>query len=193
MSALIDHYWHYRTMARANRLMNHRLHTAVLTLPSADFMAPRVGFFPSLGATLNHILIVDWYYVAALEGRADMRAAFRSELPCATAAELVREQAAIDGRLIAWCDAADAARLGAEVTMDRVTEQRRDPAHHVLDHLFMHQIHHRGQAHAMLSSTACRPPQLDDFLLPSDASVRGADLAALGWTERDLFPARPAG
>lgn len=39
----------------------------------------------------------------------------------------------------------------------------------------------------MLSGTEVRPPQLDDFLLPADAGVRQADLAALGWTEADLM------
>ena len=35
---------------------------------------------------------------------------------------------------------------------------------------------------------AC-PPQLDDFLLASDASVRAADLEALGFNEADTWPA----
>jgi uncharacterized damage-inducible protein DinB len=47
----------------------------------------------------------------------------------------------------------------------------------------MHQIHHRGQAHAMLSETSVAPPQLDEFLLANDAPLRAADLAALGWKE----------
>jgi hypothetical protein len=39
----------------------------------------------------------------------------------------------------------------------------------------------------MLWGTAVAPPQLDEFLMPSDAPLRRAELAALGWTERDLF------
>jgi uncharacterized damage-inducible protein DinB len=31
----------------------------------------------------------------------------------------------------------------------------------VLAHLFNHQAHHRGQAHAMLASTEVAPPTLD--------------------------------
>ena len=41
----------------------------------------------------------------------------------------------------------------------------------------------------MLSGTAVAPPQLDEFLMPSEAQLRAADLQALGWTERDLFGA----
>ena len=35
----------------------------------------------------------------------------------------------------------------------------------LLLHLFQHQIHHRGQVHAMLSGSSVAPPQLDDFYL----------------------------
>ncbi len=38
----------------------------------------------------------------------------------------------------------------------------------VLAHLFQHQIHHRGQAHAMLAGTPVPPPQLDEFFLDFD-------------------------
>ncbi len=48
----------------------------------------------------------------------------------------------------------------------------------VLPHLFQHQIHHRGQAHAMLSSTGVAPPQLDEFFLDFD---RHPSVAAFGF------------
>jgi uncharacterized damage-inducible protein DinB len=57
----------------------------------------------------------------------------------------------------------------------------------VLAHLLMHQTHHRGQAHAMLSGTAIPPPQLDEFLMPSDAEFRSADMAALQWHEALVY------
>jgi hypothetical protein len=57
----------------------------------------------------------------------------------------------------------------------------------------MHQTHHRGQAHAMLSSTSVAPPQLDEFLMPSDAPLRSADMAALGWDETQVYGAVSAG
>ena len=50
-----------------------------------------------------------------------------------------------------------------------------------------HQTHHRGQAHAMLSATTVAPPQLDEFLMPSDAHFRSADMAALGWSEAEVY------
>ena len=45
----------------------------------------------------------------------------------------------------------------------------------------------------MLAGTAVRPPQLDEFMMPSEAHLRAADLAALGWDEAAIYgPARAA-
>jgi hypothetical protein len=71
--------------------------------------------------------------------------------------------------------------------MQRSNFIQREAARYVLMHLFTHQIHHRGQVHAMLSGTGVAPPQLDEFLMPSESRFRVDDLAALGWTETDLF------
>jgi uncharacterized damage-inducible protein DinB len=178
---------HLRTLARANRLANHRLHAACLQLTDSEFRAPRVSFFPSLWETLNHILIVDWYYIAALHGDKNMRDAFRSETPFDSMPALAAAQVVSDERLVAWCDAADEAALDATIEMIRSDHVQRDCAQHVLVHLITHQIHHRGQVHAMLADTRVAPPQLDEFLMPSEVHLRTQDMAALGWRERDLF------
>jgi uncharacterized damage-inducible protein DinB len=176
-----------RIQAHANRLANHRLHGAMAALDAAAFHAPRVGFFPSLAATLNHILEVDLYYIACLRGEADPRRVFDVFVPAPTLAELATRQAASDTTLIAFCAGLDDAGCAAPVAMPRSDHVQRDLAAHVLAHLFMHQTHHRGQAHAMLSSTAVAPPQLDEFLMPSEPHLRGADMAALGWDERSVY------
>jgi uncharacterized damage-inducible protein DinB len=176
-----------RIQARANRLANHRLHTAMTALPAHEFDAPRTGFFPSLALTLNHILVVDLYYIAALHRQAEMVSIWEQFVPCRTLAELAARQAASDERLIALCESLDEKTVAGLVDMDRGTHVQRDLAGHVLAHVFMHQTHHRGQAHAMLSSTSVAPPQLDEFLMPSDAKFRQADMQALGWREEDMY------
>lgn len=50
---------HNRRMATNNRWSNDRLWGAVLALRPGEFEAPRVSFFPSIAATLNHLLAVD--------------------------------------------------------------------------------------------------------------------------------------
>lgn len=177
-----------RVQARANRLANQRLHLAMRPLAPADFHAPRTGFFPSLSATLNHLLAVDLYYIGALRGEPGGAAIYAEFESAADLPALAGRQRISDERLIAFCDGLDAAGCAAEVAMDRGAGQvQRDQAAHVLAHLFMHQTHHRGQVHAMLSSTAVAPPQLDEFLMPSDASRREADMAALGWDETRVY------
>src|SRR5215831_2019783 len=58
---------HFVAMARNNAWANHRLLAACEALTADEFAAPRTSFFPSLRATLNHILWVDTYYIDALE------------------------------------------------------------------------------------------------------------------------------
>ena len=178
-----------RTQAHANLLANRRLHQAMLGLSEAEFHAPRTSFFPSLALTLNHLLAVDLYYIAALHEEADMAAQYHAFRPCISVAELAPRQALSDERLIALCEGLQPGDEARPVRMDRgAGAQDHAALAYVLQHLFMHQTHHRGQAHAMLSGTAVKPPQLDEFLLPSDAARHAPDLAALGWRPADLFP-----
>lgn len=178
---------YFRTLAHANRLANHRLHVACAQLAEDDFRAARTGFFPSLHDTLNHILTVDWYYLAALHGEVDQRNAFAVRHPFHDMASLAAAQVAVDERLIAWCAKASEALLEERVRLERADEAKSEHVGYMLMHLFTHQIHHRGQAHAMLAGTHVKPPQLDDFIMPSDAPFRTHDLAALGWSEADLY------
>ncbi len=176
----------FLTQARANRLANRRLLAAVATLADGEFHAPRTGFFPSLAATLNHVLNVDHYYIAALHGDVQMRQVWASYQPAVTAAELAARQAASDERLIAFCAGLAPADDERIIAFDRgagIEHGPREPLGRVLAHLFMHQTHHRGQAHAMLSGTSVKPPQLDDFMLLGDSVHRSDDMLGLGWRE----------
>jgi uncharacterized damage-inducible protein DinB len=176
--------------AAANRLANHRMAQALAALPAADFTAPRVGFFPSLHGTLNHILGVDCYYVGALHGETDGDLAWARFVPAATPAQWAERQAHSDARLLRWCQGLSEAACAAEVRLPRGQGRiQRDSAAAVLMHLFMHQHHHRGQAHAMLSGTGVAPPQLDEFMMPSEAHLRRADMAALGLDEQVVYGA----
>lgn len=176
-----------RAMAYNNAWANHRLLTACAALSQAEFAAPRVGFFPSIQATMNHILTVDWFYVDALEGGTLGPAAWANRIPCPTLAELHAAQRAVDRRLIAWCDALDETGPDRIIHVHRGTRIQHERADRLLLHLFHHDIHHRGQAHAMLSGTAVAPPQLDEFFSIAEAPLRAGEFAELGWTEADVW------
>ena len=177
----------YRAMAYNNAWANHRLLGACSRLTQQEFEALRIGFFPSLKATLNHILVIDWFYVDGLEGGRLGPKAWANPEPCATVADLQREQAAVDKRLIAVCEGLVEPSLSRDVKINRDTRIQIDRCDRLLLHVFQHQVHHRGQAHAMLSGTSVKPPQLDEFFSIGEAPLRAAEFAALGWTEAMLW------
>ncbi|WP_407654476.1 DinB family protein [Bradyrhizobium prioriisuperbiae] len=177
----------FKTMAYNNAWANHRLLSACERLSEDEFDAHRPGFFPSLRATLNHILVVDLFYVDAMEGGTLGPAAWADPEPCTTVATLRAAQAAVDRRLIAVVEALDGAGLARIVSVHRQTSIQRERMDRLLLHLFQHQVHHRGQAHAMLSATSVPPPQLDEFFSAGEAPLRAAEFAELGWTEEMVW------
>ena len=177
----------YRGLAHNNAWANHRLLAACARLPQAEWTAPRAGFFPSLRATLNHILVIDRFYVDAMEGGTLGPAAFADPEPCADAASLRAAQGEVDRRLIALVEALDAAGLSRIVAVHRGGRVQRERMDRLLLHLFQHDIHHRGQAHAMLSGASVAPPQLDEFFSADEAPLRAGDFAALGFTEKGIW------
>ncbi len=176
--SLLDHV---REMARNNAWSNNRLLNACSNLSDQEFGATRVSFFPSLRLTLNHILIVDWYYIDALVAGGRGRACFANEVPFPDFSELAAAQRASDLQLVAFCDGLDGAGLSRTAVLDRGKRGLKyETVAAVLAHLYIHQIHHRGQAHAMLSGTPVAPPQLDEFFLKEDALNSAPELASLG-------------
>lgn len=177
----------FRKLARANALANLRLHKAVALLRPGEFEAQRISFFPSIRATLNHILIIDWFYVDALEGGTLGPRAWENEEPFADPAELRAAQADVDRRLVRLCDNLTPGELARAVAVHRGSRIQTDRLDDILSHLFQHQTHHRGQVHAMLSGTSVKPPQLDEFIVGDDAQARAMEMAELGWNEADLM------
>jgi uncharacterized damage-inducible protein DinB len=179
---------HFQTMARNNTWSNYRLHQACAQLPDSEYRAPRVSFFPSLPLTLNHILTVDWYYIDGLEEGGRGYDVFRGDEPFASLREFTAAQRESDLRLVAFCDRLSEADLTRKVILDRRKLGRfPETIAAILGHLFIHQTHHRGQAHAMLSGTSVKPPQLDEFFLDQDAPARADDLRVLALPERPPY------
>lgn len=165
-------------MAHNNAWANLRLHRAVGELDDTEYRATRTSFFPSLHLTLTHILFVDLYYVGALEGSGkpwpqDACDAFERD---GTFAQLRTMQRELDMRLIACA----AGGPDDEIRIQRTKHVQTDTRANVLLHLLEHQIHHRGQAHAMLAGTRVKPPQLDEFFLRDELPLREAELKELG-------------
>jgi uncharacterized damage-inducible protein DinB len=174
-----------------NAWADHRLLRACAELTQAEFEdTARTSFFPSLRTTLNHNLATQRFYLDALwrDWRGEpphphYRTFFEPEEPYADCAALWQAQRDSDASLIAYCAGLTDDVLDALVAIDRGDRVQRDTRQRLLAHLFQHQIHHRGQVHAMLAGTPVAPPQLDEFYSAGEAGLRARDFAELGWTE----------
>ncbi|MBN9547629.1 MAG: DinB family protein, partial [Alphaproteobacteria bacterium] len=128
----------------------------------------------------NHILAVGHLYLDFLTDGGRGAAAYDDFVPFDDAASLAEAQADFDRRLVAFCDGLSDADLDRSVITDRredgvIPEKVGD----ILAHVFLHDIHHRGQVHAMLSGTSVAPPQLDEFLLDCDLKLRKDEVERL--------------
>ena len=177
----------FRKLAQANRLANARLHRACAELDPAELTLKRPAFFGSIQNTLNHILMVDRFYLNALLGRALDRAWLDEATFCPDLPTLAAWQADCDLALLAHVRSLGPEALTQIVAIDRGARVQRDRRDDVLSHVFQHQTHHRGQVHGMLSATPVRPPQLDEFIVGDDEGARAEDMDHLGWSEADLM------
>jgi uncharacterized damage-inducible protein DinB len=177
----------FRKLAQANRLANARLHRACAGLDPNELTAPRAAFFGSIQKTLNHILMVDRFYLNALLGHPLDRVFLDEATFCPDLVTLTAWQAASDDALLAHVQAQTPETLVQVVAIDRGARVQHDRRDDVLSHLFQHQTHHRGQVHGLLSATPVKPPQLDEFIVGDDATARADDMARLGWSEADLM------
>lgn len=177
----------FRKLAQANHLANVRLHRACAALDPAELAARRPSFFGSIQATLNHILLVDRFYLTALLGRPLDHAALDEARTCTDLPTLTAWQSHCDAALLAHVESQTPDSLTRIVAVDRGDRVQHDRRDDILSHVFQHQTHHRGQVHCMLSATTVPPPQLDEFIVGDDAPARAEDMARLGWSEVDLM------
>ena len=176
---------HFVRLAENNRWSNDRLHRAVLQLKHGEFELHRVGFFPSIKETLNHILAVDLLYQDFItEGGRGARAIDEDFTPFEDRLALAAAQMQADERLIGVCQHLSLEDLERRVATDREQDgQIPERIGDLLAHLFLHQTHHRGQVHTMLSGASVAPPQLDEFFLEYDRPRRSDEIRRLGFAD----------
>lgn len=155
---------HLRQMARNNAWANETLFGAVCALPDTALRTQRPSFFGTLPRLLNHIYEIDLYYLDAAQQGGRGRSVFE-RTDVADMVELAGLQAVQDRALIDFCDGLTAQMLATHVPTERPDGMTSEALGRLLLHVFQHQVHHRGQAHGMLSQAGVNPPQLDDFFL----------------------------
>jgi uncharacterized damage-inducible protein DinB len=97
-----------------------------------------------------------------------------------TFASLRQAQEALDERTVTWVATLTETDLDRDLRIERRTGFEVESIGDTLLHLYEHQIHHRGQVHAMMSGSSVAPPPLDEFFLRGDRPIAERELAALG-------------
>jgi uncharacterized damage-inducible protein DinB len=166
----------FRQLAAYNHWANMRIYGAALEMPEEQYRRATGVFFGSLHGTLNHLLLTDRVWLKRLTGTGEHPDRLdailhddRRELLHARLAEDTRL-----GNVVGGYGEADLVKpVEYRTTSGKPYSQ---PLADILLHLFNHQTHHRGHAHACCSIVTGRePPSLD--LLAFQRGVPAPDLA----------------
>jgi uncharacterized damage-inducible protein DinB len=157
-----------RTMAAYNEEMNRRLYAAAARLPDEERRRDRGAFWRSLHGTLNHLLYGDIAWMSRFAGWQPPRVSLKqSDTLYADFTALHAARVEADGRIDAWAAGVTDAWLAEKLHWFSNSAQREltSPRALLVTHLFNHQTHHRGQAHAILTAAGQETGDTDLFLL----------------------------
>lgn len=138
---------------------NERLLKACEALTPEQFTRNLGGGFPTIQATLVHMIDVDSLWLARLKGDT-VQDVGPEQVPTVASA---REQlAALAARLQAYTAALDEAEARRPlVVRPRHGGEYRHPAWEIVLHMVNHGTHHRGQVSTMLRQVGAVPPAMD--------------------------------
>jgi uncharacterized damage-inducible protein DinB len=156
---------HFEMMANYNEWANARLFRSAETLDEVLYRKEVGAYFKSLHGTLNHLLVSDRIWMRRLTGTGDhpekLNAVLFEDLRSLRVARIEE-----DSRIIAFVRSLDEAAL--EEAWDYRTlngAPQRQRRREILAHLFNHETHHRGQAHAILTVLGIQEPEPLDLLI----------------------------
>jgi uncharacterized damage-inducible protein DinB len=156
---------HFAMMATYNRWANVRLYNMAAALPDELYRKSIGVYFKSLHGTLNHLLTADRIWMCRLDGKGDhpdkLDATIHDDFMSLREARLGEDQRIVD--FIDSLDDADFEKLWDYKTLNGTPQ--RQQVREILAHLFNHQTHHRGQAHAALTALGVSEPEPLDLLI----------------------------
>jgi len=153
----------FRRFAKYNKWINNKLYKTVSLLTQQDFEQERGAFFGSIQSTLNHILVWDISWLQRITNHTikykaldyvktlDKPKGHQHRLH-KTFEELFEARAKMDNCLIQFCDELkenDFTSVFIYKNMSGIKQYKNFGG--VLQHIFNHQTHHRGQVTTLLS------------------------------------------
>jgi uncharacterized damage-inducible protein DinB len=151
-------------MAAYNAEMNRRIYATAGLLTDAERHEDRGVFWGSLHGTLNHLLWGDRIWMSRFAGWPKPEQGIKQSAQLYDDfAELAAARVAADTEISAWADGLDQAWLDQDLVWFSAAAQRemRHPRALLVTHLFNHQTHHRGHAHALLTHFGHDPGDTD--------------------------------
>ena len=153
----------FTLFADYNQLMNQRLFSSAHHLSDNELHKDCQVFFKSMMGTLNHIMVGDiiWLkrfsihsssqktltYISNLEKPKSLDAILYNDL-----GSLEAEREKIDEIIIQWISSLSETDIEECISYKNMTgEAFTQKYSSLISHLFLHQVHHRGQATALLS------------------------------------------
>lgn len=155
---------HFARMAKYNAWANARVYEEARGLPDEAYRRNVGAFFGSLHGTLNHLLVTDRIWMRRFTGTGDdpkkLNAILFEDL-----ASLEQARKDEDQRILRYVDGLTDSELSKELAYATTKgAPQRNPLGDLLAHLFNHQTHHRGQAHAILTVLGVPEPKPLDLL-----------------------------
>ena len=157
----------YTVLARHNQRMNTRLFSLALSLDAPCQVEEKGAFFGSIFGTLNHILFGNHFLLTRVRALIN-RPSPLDAIPPQWDFQPDKQYGASVTELAAICADIDQAVCDFVSTLDeRDLSQATDddiPLWALLDQLFQHQTHHRGQATTLLSQFGLEYPSFADVI-----------------------------
>ncbi len=155
----------FQLFSHYNKKMNQRLYQAAEKLSQTDLTQNRGAFFKSVIGTLNHLLATDiiWLKRFSQDPASNTTLTYIKQLdkptaldsilyPCLTALRIEREK--IDNIIIDWINALTDTNGSCSITYNNMAGIKFTKNYFdLINHLFLHQVHHRGQITTLLSQS----------------------------------------
>ena len=159
---------HYRRFAAYNSWANALVYAAAADLPDEDYRRDLGAFFPSVHATLNHVLYADGVWMTRFAGQ-DTGPVLLDTILFEDFQMLKAAREEMDRNVIGFIDGLDSVEGTFSYYRGNPPKSHTDRLGATLAHVFNHQTHHRGQVHAMLTAGGHAAPVSDLAFMPEDA------------------------
>ena len=173
----------FKLFADYNRLMNQRILESAGKLTEEQLKSDRGAFFKSVLGTLNHIMVGDIIWLKRFQTHPAHEKALeylnRLDQPESLdtllfddLGDLKAEREKIDETIVSWIKNLSESDIDGYLSYKNMAgKSQRKPMEGLISHLFLHQIHHRGQATTLISQSGVDFGETDILEIIDDDSA----------------------